>query len=124
DLLLQLRWIAEGGSAVGAPAVVIAGRKRRERATDLTLALLVLLWVATIIPAGLYFWRTTDAQQIQFQIATPEAPNSMLIRISPDGRFLAYVALAPSGFKTALWLRRLNSTDTQMLPGTENAFAP
>jgi Tol biopolymer transport system component len=48
----------------------------------------------------------------------------MLIRISPDGRFVAFVALGPSGVKTVLYLRRLNSTESQPIAGTENAFAP
>jgi eukaryotic-like serine/threonine-protein kinase len=124
DLLLQLRWIAEGGSAVGAPAVVVARRRRHERVTGIALVVVSLLWLATLVPASLYFWGAANERKVEFVVATPEMPNPMLITVSPDGRLLAFVAPASPGSKSVLWLRALNSIVAQPLAGTENAFAP
>lgn len=43
--------------------------------------------------------------------------------ISPDGRSLAYVATTGAG-QTLIHLRRLESLDTHVIPGTENAARP
>src|SRR5437773_539208 len=42
--------------------------------------------------------------------------------ISPDGRFLAFVA--PAGSKELLWVRPLDSVEGRPIPGTENAGLP
>jgi Tol biopolymer transport system component len=43
--------------------------------------------------------------------------------LSPDGRYLAFVASAPDA-RPALWLRGLNDTEPRMLPRTEQAEYP
>ena len=51
DLLLQLQWVAEGGSAAGIPAPIVAHRRHRERFAWIALAVVTLLWLATLVPA-------------------------------------------------------------------------
>src|SRR5205823_4472636 len=57
DLLLTLQWVAEGGSAIGTPAPVLARRKSRERAVWIGVALAIgvagaaAAWVAKPAPA-------------------------------------------------------------------------
>jgi hypothetical protein len=43
--------------------------------------------------------------------------------LSPDGRFIAYVATRPDGVD-AVWLRALDAVDARPLPGTEHAWQP
>jgi Tol biopolymer transport system component len=124
DLLLQLRWIAEDGSAVGAPAIVVAKRRRHERITTVAFVGVILLLIGTLIPASLYFLRPVDQQQVQFAVAMPERAAPLLIRVSPDGRIVAFVAPASPGSRGVLWLRPLDSIDAQPIAGTEGAFAP
>ncbi len=57
DLLLNLQWVAEGGSAAGVPAPVLAGRKSRDRAVWAAVAVAVgalgaaAAWMAKPVPA-------------------------------------------------------------------------
>jgi eukaryotic-like serine/threonine-protein kinase len=124
DLLLQLRWIAEGGSAVGAPAVAVARRKRRERLLGVGLAVAVLLWLATLVPASLYFWRPAEVRPVEFAVATPDMSSLLLLAVSPDGRLITFAAPSASGSRNVLWLRPLSSNLAQPVAGTEGAFAP
>jgi Tol biopolymer transport system component len=44
--------------------------------------------------------------------------------LSPDGRYLAFIARHGDDGKTRLWVRALESARARALPGTENAFRP
>ncbi|HET7451887.1 MAG TPA: protein kinase [Thermoanaerobaculia bacterium] len=123
DVKLQLRWIAEGGSQAGAPAVVVSRRKNREK----------LAWAAAgvlfagVVALGYGYLRRTPApaSPVRFQLVLPdtlavvEAP-----RISPDGKLLAFSARGADG-KAQIWLRPLEALDPRPVPGTEGAsFRP
>ena len=119
DLLLQLRWIADSGSAAGVPAPLVPIRKPRERPVWIAAVVaLLLLWLATLVPW--YFSRTPEDRQIQFLVDTPGILNPFSISVSPDGRFLTFVAKAPSG-GMMLWLRPIGATTAQPLAGTSGA---
>jgi Tol biopolymer transport system component len=60
---------------------------------------------------------------VRFEIPTPHATPYSL-SISPDGRFVAYVARAPDSETNVLWLRPLDATVARPLPGTDAASAP
>jgi Tol biopolymer transport system component/predicted Ser/Thr protein kinase len=127
DLLLQLRWIAEGGSAAGLPAPVVAHRRNRERAAWIAFAVAALLWTATLVPAWWYFHTPPDDRQIQFSVATPDTPTTAGAyspAISPDGRLLAFVAPPSPGAGNVLWVRPIGDLQARPLAGTEGAGSP
>jgi Tol biopolymer transport system component len=55
-------------------------------------------------------------------IVTPATNSPASFALSPDGRKIAYVATGDGASR--LWVRSLDSTSAQPLPGTENAFNP
>ncbi len=123
DVLLELKWIAEGGSQVGLAAPVISRRKKRELLAwgvagllAVTLAALLVIQLRNVPP---------QAGPVRFSVYPPEkntfAGNDLAL--SPDGRWLAFTARSSDG-KRILWLRPLDSFTAQMLPGTEDAFLP
>ncbi len=122
DVLLQLKWIQEGGSLAGLPAPVAARRKNRERIAWGVAAALALAAAAF----GLAFARRAPVplRTVRFEIATPEDVTSIdAPRISPDGRVIAFNAVDSTG-KTRIWLRPLNGLSAQPLAGTEGTTRP
>ncbi len=91
------------------------------------LSLLVLLTVL-LFPSA-YFRRTNvDQQTIRFTVNPPEKANFWgSLALSPDGRWLAFIASTTGGStdgKQSLWLRALDSLAAQELPGTQDAAYP
>ncbi|MEO8190046.1 MAG: protein kinase [Acidobacteriota bacterium] len=125
DVGSELKWIAEGGSAVGLPAPVVAGRRNRERlawaaAAGATLAALAL--------ALLLLARPREAlRTVQASIPPPEKSSFVFeggpMALSADGRRLAF--LAPNAERrNLLWVRPLNGMAAQPLAGTDGASYP
>src|SRR5262249_52496211 len=92
-----------------------------------------LLWVFTFVLVGALaastaFWNlkpssqakaATESPLIRFTIPPPkDSAFHGTIAISPDGKKIAFVATS------ALWVQRLDSTEAQRLPGTEEASYP
>ncbi|MDQ2979727.1 MAG: protein kinase [Acidobacteriota bacterium] len=122
DVLLQMKWIQEGGSQAGLPAPVAAQRKKRERIAWAIAG--AALAAAAILAVG--FLRRAPAQPrtIRFEIATPEGITTIdAPRISPDGRHLAFNATDSSGM-SRIWVRALNALAAQPLAGTEGTTRP
>ncbi len=129
DLMLELKWIAEAGSQAGAPAPVVTRRKRRERIAWGAGAGALL--VAALAFAIAYFKLVERKPYSILSFITP--PNGAIfnftgttggpVRISPDGRVLAFVATDTEG-KNLLWLRKLDAAIALPLPGTEGAMFP
>jgi dipeptidyl aminopeptidase/acylaminoacyl peptidase len=128
DAKLQLQWIAEGGSQAGAPAVVTARRKSRERVAWIVAA-------AALLAAALFaygFVRRSPAEtrlvrssvlpppKVSFNLAGSDAGS---LTISPDGRRVTFVASGEEGGKQ-LWVRPLDQEGGHPLPGTEGAEWP
>jgi serine/threonine protein kinase len=129
DLKLQLEWISEAGSQAGVPAPVAQRRKRREWMAWGTA--LVLLVVAA---AGFYLAYREHSRIFPIAVRSSlEAPDKQEFAftgdgggpptISPDGTSVVFAALDSDG-NQHLWLRRLNSLATQMIPGTDNGNFP
>jgi len=129
DIGVQLKWIQEGGSAVGLPAPVIARRKGRERIAWV----LAVLATAGLIGLAARDWRRSSARApvarfsvlapVKTMFTPPGELSSAQMALSPDGRTLAFVANA-SGGRPLLWLRPLDSFDAVPLAGTEDALHP
>jgi serine/threonine protein kinase len=97
DLLLQLRWIAEGGSAVGIPAPVAAQRRNRERLAWASAAVLALALVGAGVVAITHS-REEPPPPARFVALPPEKVTSLdAAAISPDGRRLVFVATQDNG---------------------------
>jgi Tol biopolymer transport system component len=123
DLLLYLKWIAEGGSAAGVAAPVVTLRKRRERA--IWIAGAVVLALST---GGIVWWvmRSPVERHVvaRFAIPLPEGQTFArtgrhMVAISPDGSKIVYHA------NLHLYLRPLDRMDAEPIRGTnENPMEP
>ena len=116
DLLLQLQWIAEGGSAAGLPAPTIERRKRRER----------IWWVAaaaaTLAVGAAGAWMLKPAPAItnvseRFSYALPTGQNfsrtgRRYLAISPDGTRVAFIA------NRQIHLREMHQLESHPIVGT------
>src|SRR5262249_46383874 len=127
DVMLELKWIAEGGSQAGVPIVVGVRRKSRERIAWLFAA---LFFIAALLSTFAYIhFPKEQNRMIRFSIPFPEGMLNRLtdvsgtIAISPDGQHVAFAASSSNG-KGMLWLRSLQSVDPRPLNGTEGALLP
>ena len=116
DLLLQLQWIDEGGSAAGLPAPVIERRKRRERTWWLAAA------AATLAVGAAGAWILKPAPAItnvseRFSYALPAGQifsrtGRRYLAISPDGKRVAFIA------NQQIHLREMHQLDSHPIVGT------
>jgi Tol biopolymer transport system component len=128
DVMLQLKWIAQGGSQAGVPAPLVARRKSRER---LAWGVAAALAAATIALAAVHFARPRAAPRpVRTSILPPEKTTFLFVgegagpvAISPDGLSVVFAA-GGSGGKSQLWVRPLESSVVRALPGTEEALYP
>jgi Tol biopolymer transport system component len=126
DLLLQLRWIAEGGSAAGVAAPVVAHRRNRERFAWVTAAFGVVLVIAATLIVPHLREAAPVVNPIEFPISVPEnsffAGTAPQFAVSPDGRQVVFVASLDA--VQVLWVRSLSTALARPLPGTERATYP
>jgi eukaryotic-like serine/threonine-protein kinase len=128
DVMLELKWVAEGGSAAGLPAPIVARRRSRER---LAWAIAGILAAST---AGLAIFELRRPRSaplvVRSTVLPPEKTTFSFVgggagpvAVSPDGRHLAFVT-SESGSKKQLWVRPLESLLAKPLPGTADATYP
>jgi serine/threonine protein kinase/Tol biopolymer transport system component len=87
------------------------------------LAVAAVVIIAMAVPTVRHFRETPPVQQsVRFQIPAPGNTPAEMFRLSPDGRYLAFVA--PDSGGNRLWVRSLDSLDAKALPGTEGATYP
>jgi Tol biopolymer transport system component len=114
DLKRDLLWAVESESASSAPS-----RSRFGKTSWMAVAAVLAL----ALGASLYFRAgTTTAPETRLDIVTPATNNPASFALSPDGRKIAYVATGDGASR--LWVRSLDSTSAQPLPGTEGALNP
>jgi predicted Ser/Thr protein kinase len=126
DVMIELRWIAEGRSEERAADFSSLRRGRRERIAWITAAVAIAaaLALAMLRIVGQRPIERNGAQELQVlpppgtTFALEEAP-----RISPDGRRLAFVAVDSAG-KSLLYVRPLESSSAQPLAETDGASMP
>jgi dipeptidyl aminopeptidase/acylaminoacyl peptidase/predicted Ser/Thr protein kinase len=124
DVRLELTWVAEGGSAVGLPALVVAKRKTRER---LAWAVAALLGVVAALAAGYLLRAPKPLQAVRTSILPPAGtmfdPINGPVALSADGRQVAFRATDSEG-ENWIWVRSLDSLQAQRLEGTRDAYDP
>jgi Tol biopolymer transport system component len=128
DAMLELKWIAGAatGSQAGLPAPIAARRRSREKVAWIVAGLLLLGLLAAIPFAIRGLRRDAVAGEVfKLSLVPPEktAMHPGHFALSPDGRRLAFVAVAPDG-RSLLWVRPLDSLAAEALPGTENGAGP
>jgi serine/threonine protein kinase len=82
----------------------------------------VIVAIALAVPAleHLRESRAPLPTETRLDIATPPTPEPFSFALSPEGSRVAYVAFDSDG-QRRLWLRELDSTTAEALPGTEQA---
>ena len=126
DVMLQLRWISEGGSKAGVAAPVAKRRVVRERLAWSVAALAMAL--AIVFAAGFIRRAPKRPPLVHFSIETPEKVSLFPfdergIALSPDGSRLAFVGSGPDG-RSLIYLRPLSSNSALPMAGTEDASYP
>jgi Tol biopolymer transport system component/predicted Ser/Thr protein kinase len=133
DVMLQLRWIAEGGSQAGVPAPVAARRHQRERlAWGIAGALLL---ACALLGAAYLRFRPQPQTPMRLSLLPPDGTTFSFIgesadedtpgppAISSDGKRLVFGAgRADDAFR--LHVRSLDSFEARPLEGTEDAWFP
>jgi serine/threonine protein kinase/Tol biopolymer transport system component len=129
DLEDELAWIAESnredahhGARIGTPAT---GTGRWLWAAGGALAASI---VAAISWLSVTRADPRSAEPVRFTVAPPPGWNLNVLppvnafALSPDARSLVFAAASPEGQR--LWLRPLESLESKLIPGTENATQP
>jgi Tol biopolymer transport system component len=95
--------------------------KRRVRVAGFVATLATAAAVALAIP----YFRSAEPSppEMRLQITTPATSSPLHFALSPDGRSIVFVASGDGG-PDRLWLRPLDKTDPQPMPGTEGAQFP
>jgi len=129
DLMLHLRWIAEGGSQTAPLAPVASRRHIRE------VAAWIIAGVGLIAALGFGSLALRRAPPVvpvvRFSIDAPQdavfAPTNSIAAphpmISPDGTQVAFLAQVGSE-PPRLWVRALDTTEARPLAGTNGASFP
>jgi eukaryotic-like serine/threonine-protein kinase len=117
DLKRELEWIAGASEPASAPPARPTARHR------LWLPwCIVAFFLLVLMPANILHFRETPEQTLRSLIALPENGRVHSFAISPDGRTLV-IAAAVNG-KRQLWLRPMDTSQAQPMPGTEDATYP
>jgi DNA-binding winged helix-turn-helix (wHTH) protein/Tol biopolymer transport system component len=125
DLSREPKWTSGGGGLTRAsePASRHRGRLGERFAWGVAAVCIALLtWL------GVAHWRSIQPAEIRhLRLSLLPPPSTSFVpynfAISPDGRRLAFVAVAQDG-GTALWIRSLAAGAAQQLTGTEGATLP
>ena len=134
DVKRQLTWMASSPRVSSdATGPVALPSKRPDVGRWLVTAVLAIA-LAAVLPSAWRQWTSPRArpQVVKFPVFPPadttfaaaigQVPSTQLA-VSPDGRFLAFVAAAP-GRRSALWVRPIDATEPTLLNGTDDASYP
>jgi eukaryotic-like serine/threonine-protein kinase len=128
DLMLQLRWIANGSAAL--QARYAGSEERTDRPRWLFAACAALALIAAGLGGALLLRPEVNTRPIRTTIEPPEKLSFDMMGdyaavpvLSPQGDKIVFLAHGPNSPK-ALWVRALDSFTAQRLEGTEGAFDP
>src|SRR6266542_912997 len=126
DVVLELKWVTEGGSQSGIAVAPGSARKSLERVAWILAALFGIGLAVTLTLSALRRPRASgEGRAVKLSVLPPEKAAFVpgMIALSPDGSPLAFVAGGAEG-KNFLWVRPFDSLEARPLPGTEGAYAP
>ena len=120
DARLDLAEAAPDPVSTTAPGVDVRSRRWHE----------IIAWCMAgaglmIAVGAVYRRQAPEAPSVlRFTLSVPQPPiESSGFALSPNGRQLAYVAVAPSG-DDMVWVRQLDTLEPRLLAGTEGAYSP
>jgi serine/threonine protein kinase/Tol biopolymer transport system component len=122
DARLELDEREAAPASVSASAAVTTSR--RSRWWPVAFAVVVVLWLATIMPAWRLFRAVPDAPRFEFSVDTPTASvgnATSTVSVAPDGSQLVFIAPGMVGGANMIWIRALGASELRALPGTEGA---
>jgi Tol biopolymer transport system component len=129
DLMLELKWIAEARSQVGALAADNSPRKLRERWAWLAAGALAI--AAVLAAAGWWRAASTPPLRLPVRLSAELPPGARINRfrgsqlaLSPDG---TRIVVAEQSEPTGDWhlaMRRLDQSQFESLSGTDHALMP
>ena len=127
DLALELKAVSllDSSSSQSGVALPVSRRKNSREFAAWSVAALALL-ATTFLLLRSSPKSSSTAESVNSSIVPPaqlELVPEAAASISPDGKFLVFSA-AKSGFAGQLWLRRLDSSATKPLAGTDEAENP
>jgi Tol biopolymer transport system component len=101
-----------------ASAAALPGEDPKRRLRDIGA---IACLIAAAFAVGHYTRRLPDARVIRFSYSPPFKTHAINLAVSPDG-----TRIAASGIDEDhhLWLRAIDSSNAQKLPGTEGAMSP
>ena len=118
DVRNEIEDAASGIDETPQVAVPLAGERRAW--IPWAVALVSLVLAATLaVPS---FRSRSELPEMRLDITTPPADDPTSFAISPDGRFVVYLAAGDGPQR--LWLRAMDSLSAQPMPGTEGASFP
>jgi Tol biopolymer transport system component len=103
-----------------------AAAPRTARRTMWRPAAAILVTVAVLaVPATRHLLEQPATRQVRrLDLAVPAITDPLSVAISPDGRYLAFVAAGEDGVEPQLWIRALDETAARPLRGTGGAAYP
>ena len=123
DLLEELKWVGESRSQLVGPSIRPVNSGERVKWAAVALPMIALLAVALAALATVHFReKAPEPPEMRVDITTPPTSASSEFALSPDGKSIVFVASGDGPRR--LWLRRLDQTTAQPLPGTEDASSP
>jgi len=109
--------------AAAFPDVPVQAAPPRARTPVAAYGIAALAVLVASVLAFLHFTeRAAEVRSVRFEITAPGPTSAELLALSPDGRFLAFVA-ATDG-PPMVWIRPLDSLESRALMGTEGATYP
>jgi serine/threonine protein kinase/Tol biopolymer transport system component len=121
DLMVQLKWIAEGGTQVGLSIPIAVSRKKHDRMLWVALAALLII-AAALSPAIWSRFKAAPASPEARFVLTGFPSNQTPITVSPDGRWLTAIVGGPAA--RGVFALPLNSVATQDLIKDNNVTQP
>src|SRR5262249_53145184 len=115
DVLTELQWIGEAGTQVGVPMQVATDRRKHARFVQVWALLATVLLVALSgVLTYVYFRPVKQPDEVRFVVNVPPMPSAYQLTVSPDGRWIAYVASTTSAAR-ALFVRPIGSVTPQQI---------